>query len=130
MKRVKKKLDKAFSLAVRERDRKIVGACMFCGGPIECVFHVVTRSKHCVRWDLENGVGSCSGCNRENEYNPDKFRVPLIKAFGLGWYEALVCRSVIAKPMSLEELQDILLRLEDSVESGNIAGPKWIGGCK
>lgn len=78
-KRMVDTLDTLFSIYIRTRDKRTTGGrCVFgCGKMIECVFHFVTRSKHSVRWDERNGVGSCSGCNLRYEYDPH---------FAVRWY--------------------------------------------
>lgn len=88
-------LDHLTSMIVRIRDkRRTGGMCVFgCGRPIQCAFHFITRSKHIVRWDLDNLVGSCHAENYENEYNPSKFISWYIAQNGLEKWEALVAKS-------------------------------------
>lgn len=57
-----KKLDKAFSLKVRE-----IGVCVLkgidqvkCGGVLQCA-HIVGRANYRLRWDLQNVLCLCSG---------------------------------------------------------------------
>jgi hypothetical protein len=65
-------LDSVFALLIKNRDRKRLGKCPFhhlSAAPIEHCFHFITRSKHSVRWDTRNAVGSCAGCNFRYEHD-------------------------------------------------------------
>lgn len=105
-----KDLDKYFSLYIRQRDGKLTdGMCIFaCGRPIECAFHVVTRSKFAVRWDPFNCVGSCNSCNFNNEFNPDPYRIAYIKHYGWETYEALVERSNTTRKFERTDLMALI----------------------
>ena len=91
-----------------------------CGG-IECVFHIITRSRYAVRWDLENGVGSCFKANYLNEMNPHPYIDWFIKNRGLEAYENLVRRSKRIAKYSNSDLLEIKESLEKKLEalSGN-----------
>lgn len=119
LKAIKRDLDKYFSLFIRARDaKKTGGMCFFCGTrPIECCFHIVTRSKFSVRWDPENAVASCSPCNYFNEFNPDPYRVAYIKKFGLKQYEGLVARSNVLRKWDRAELEEMLEKYRTHDES-------------
>lgn len=111
-------LDKEFSLLVRAIARKeFNGICPFCGKrPIECCFHFVTRSKHIVRWDLTNAVGSCIPCNGKMEYDPHPFIKWYIDRYGLEAYDSLVLRSNKIAAFSMLELEQIRKRIADSMD--------------
>lgn len=73
-KRLVARLDSVFSLLVRLRSKRLYhGACPFHETtpyrPVTQCFHFITRSKHSVRWDLRNAVGSCAACNLQYEHD-------------------------------------------------------------
>lgn len=98
--------DVAFSLHIRARDPLSV----FSGKPSECCFHIVTRSKHSVRWDPDNAVGATMGENYEMEFNPHKFIAALIAKRGLPWYEDLVSRSNQIAKRNRADMEEIIAR--------------------
>lgn len=94
MKKIKKfkalvlELDKIFSAFIRERDSFRHGRCVICGiRPIEVCFHFLSRGDMGTRWEPDNCVGSCKGCNM-NEYldrrqnNKDRFEEKHIELVG------------------------------------------------
>jgi hypothetical protein len=98
------KLDKAYADYIKARDKKIRGKCAFCPKPIEHCFHFVTRGHYVTRWDEANAAGSCAGCNLNNEFNPDPYRVWYVREFGFDAYDQLVTRSKGIAKFSNEEL--------------------------
>lgn len=104
-----RKADAAFSLKVRE----LYPVSFFSGKPTECCFHIITRSKHSVRWSLNNAVGSTMGENYEMEFNPHKFISILIQKHGLPWYEELIRQSNKIRKFTREDLQGIIERGHD-----------------
>lgn len=98
-----RKADIAFSLYIRA----LYPVSFFSGKPTECCFHIVSRSKHSVRWSLDNAVGATMGENYEMEFNPHKFITILIEKRGLPWYEALVRRSNEIRKHSRADLEMI-----------------------
>lgn len=82
-KTAKAKLDKQFSLWIRNRDKDAAGGmCLICvRAPIEQCFHFMTRAKFSVRWDARNAIGSCAGCNIKYEY--DQIFIDLV----FSWYK-------------------------------------------
>ena len=101
-----RKADASFSRYIRN----LYPFSIFSGKPTECCFHVISRSKFCVRWDLDNAVGSTMGENFEMEFNPHKYIAILIQKRGLHWYEALVQRSNKIRKYGRDELQAIIDR--------------------
>src|SRR3990167_6932023 len=84
-------LDKLASLYVRLlAKRKNGGRSFFSDKPAECCFHVITRGKHSVRWDMRNLVASTKGENFEMEFNPHPYVAKYISVHGLEAYETLV----------------------------------------
>lgn len=84
---LKNKADKLFSLKIRE-----IGVCLLsgvdnvkCGGVLQCA-HIIGRSNHALRWNLNNAICICAGHHSyytnhpfywniliENEF-PNKYR--------------------------------------------------------
>lgn len=113
-----KRADTAFSLKIRE----LYPVSFFSGKPTECCFHIVSRSKHSVRWSLDNAVGSTMGENYEMEFNPHKYITILIEKRGLPWYESLVRRSNETRKFGRDELEDIADRGHDGFLSEILGG--------
>lgn len=88
-----KDTDNAMSVYIRLKTLKEYGKCPFCGKPIECNFHFITRSCYATRWDEDNCIGSCMGCNLKMEYDPSEFILWYIHKYGLDAYENLVRKS-------------------------------------
>jgi hypothetical protein len=67
-----KKLDKAWSYAVKVRAKE---KCEVCGKPATNSHHYISRSNRRLRWDLRNGVAVCAGChlfaNKSFHKNPE-----------------------------------------------------------
>lgn len=105
-------LDHLFSICVRMRDRRERGRCPFHAvttfRPIECVFHIFTRAKFVIRWDLRNGVGACHGCNKRYEHDQTFVEQVFIwyKAeFGVEAFEALRAEGNGRSKFSLADLE-------------------------
>lgn len=75
-KRLVDKLDALFSIFVRLRGKKRTGGvCELCAKrPIEVCFHWVSRGDYATRWDQDNAVASCRGCNFEETFRKRKYR--------------------------------------------------------
>lgn len=113
-----KEADKWFSILVRKiTDKEYGGVCPLCGiRPIQCCFHFVTRSKHIVRWDLRNAIGSCIIDNYKMEFNPHPYILWYIKKHGLEAYEQLINQSSKVANFSTGELKKILQDITDRLE--------------
>ena len=68
---LKNKADKLWSQTIRK-----VGVCMLsddddvrCGGVLQAA-HIIGRSNHALRWDLQNGLCICSGHHRYYTSHP------------------------------------------------------------
>ena len=106
-------LDALFSEYIRTKaKRSFGGECPFSHKdgrrhPVQHCFHFITRAKYSVRWDPRNAIGSCAGCNLENEYNPHRFIDWFIKAFGQQKFSVLVRDSNRLARFSNEDLRQI-----------------------
>ena len=113
-----KKLDVLFSIWIRMKTKKEYGPmCPLCGKrPLQCCFHFITRSKHSVRWDEANAIGSCHSCNFENEFNQAKFINWYQKRFGLAAWDDLFFKSNQIAKFSTAVLQEKYKELKTLVE--------------
>ena len=55
-----RKLDRMWSLKIRERDQN---KCQVCGMEGNNPHHIVGRRNRTLRWDLNNGITLCPGCH-------------------------------------------------------------------
>ena len=109
-KRAVNRADTAFSRYIRARDNWV---CFICGktgydrdGVLQCG-HLITRSKHSVRWDERNAACQCSGCNRSHEFQPEIFTALWIEHHGVDAYHKLVYDSNQIVKRSVEEINDL-----------------------
>ena len=113
-------LDSIFSLYIRLRDIRKYKVCPFCGvEPIQQCFHMITRCKFSVRWDEQNAVGSCSGCNLKNEYEPASFIRWYVMEFGEEQWDDLLRRSNVIAKFSNEDLKELLVKYRKKLEVQN-----------
>ena len=101
--------DRDHSMFIRIRDKRQTGGyCVFgCGRHIGCAFHFYTRIHTATRWDDSNVVGSCSGCNMENEYRPAKYQSWFIDRYGAEAWAALGRKSQTIVKWGVPELKAI-----------------------
>ena len=89
-----RKLDKISSEIARGATIRVFGNCPFCrSAPIQGAFHWITRSKHSIRWEIENLIASCYGCNCTMEFNPHPFIQFFLDRWGRYSYDALIRKS-------------------------------------
>lgn len=73
-KKAVKEADKWFSIYIRNRDIKEYVLCPFCKkNYIDNCFHFFSRKVYATRWDENNAIGSCRGCNMLMEFSPYQF---------------------------------------------------------
>jgi hypothetical protein len=117
-KKLVKTLDKVFSLYIRKRDSiENDGKCVFCRKPIQHCFHFITRAKYATRWNEINAVGSCAGCNFENEFNPHKFIQWFLKKYGLKMYEDLIYESNLVHKFEPDDLSHMIEKYQQHYEA-------------
>lgn len=114
-----KKLDEVFSEWIRIKTRRQFGPmCPFCGKkPIEQCFHFITRAKHIVRWDEDNAIGSCRGCNFYNEQNPAPFLNFYLNKFGSEAWDRLFRKSNNIAKFDRSRLQEIYTGIKSKLET-------------
>ena len=112
------KLDNIFSIYIRLLTKREYGPyCPFCHKqPISCCFHFVTRSKHIVRWDRMNAIGSCFGCNYKNEFNPHPFVQWYLKKYGQDEYDKLLFKSNQIAKFDRSDLEDLYKDIKSRIE--------------
>lgn len=117
-------LDELTSLYVRlHAKRHNGGKSFFSDKPAECCFHVITRGKHSVRWDLRNVVASTKGENFEMEFNPHPYVAKYIAVHGLEAYETLVRDSNRIAKHSMDDLRAIEANLRLLLEKVCVEAP-------
>lgn len=119
-----KKLDSLFSFYIRIKSKRLYGRCPFhpieCFRPIQQCFHFITRSKHSVRWDERNAVGSCAGCNLRMEHDTTFIDTVLSwykKTHGEPAWEALKADSLKIAKFSREDLKAIVEEIRKKLET-------------
>lgn len=96
LKSLKKKLDHAFEMYVRVRDK---WTCFTCGIVIQDNKtdmhggHVITRAQYATRWDERNCFAQCKGCNLIHHFKPHIYIDLYIQKFGADQYHELVRKS-------------------------------------
>jgi hypothetical protein len=78
-----RKADQEMSLYIRARDK----TC-YCGKPATQNGHYYSRTHYSTRWDEENCLACCAGCNMLHEQNPEPMR-----------------RAMLSRGRDLEELE-------------------------
>lgn len=120
-----KKLDKVFSLYIRNRDANKRGVCSCCTCkkklPIKQIHcgHFMSRRHYSTRWDPENTAAQCAGCNTFNQGEQFKFALYLDNKYGDGKAEELLQKSRKTSKLSILDLQekyDYFKNLLDNLE--------------
>lgn len=109
--KLKKKLDKAWSIKIRSS-----GECIKCLKTEHLnAHHIIGRRNLTVRWDLDNGVCLCAGCHtfsRDSAHqNPLEFHKFILELRGEDFIDNLRLKARDVKKWSIEELEDMLKEL-------------------
>lgn len=108
-KKLVSKLDKVFSLYIRNRDKK----CVTCGKTEGLTNgHLITRAKYSVRWSEVNSNCQCRGCNMLHEYQPERYTNWFLNKYGLKKYQSLILESNKIKKYSDTELEGLIKKYE------------------
>ena len=106
---LKNKLDKVFSLVVRQRGR--CERCFKAEG-LQCS-HIHSRTKMSVRWELQNAFCLCSGCHKFFWHqHPIDAAEWARKKMGEVSYDLLIVRAQQIKRWTPFEMEILLHRLE------------------
>ena len=108
---LKRKLDKAWSLAIRSE-----GSCEVCGKLADyCQLHphhFIGRRNLATRWDLDNGFCLCAlhhqlGLTSAHQ-NPEWFRKEVIRIRGIDYPKVMLRRASKVKKWTYNELLELL----------------------
>ena len=109
MKRIEeRRLNRAWSAAVRNRDRHMCRRCF--GMPVE-PHHIFTSSRRSTRWDLVNGIALCRSCHRWIHAHPADGMIWLTHVLGEATLEALQLKSRQRAKFTSEERDEMLAAL-------------------
>ena len=105
-----KKLDRIFSLYIRQRDadKRGVCTCCTCGNklPIKQIHcgHFMSRRHMATRWDEDNCHSQCAKCNTFNQGEQYKYALFINKKFDTDKASELLVKSRQTVKLSLEDL--------------------------
>ena len=104
--KAKKKLDIAFSILIRERDKDL--PCITCGASGRQMDAGHFRRRECMstRWDYKNCNSQCSKCNRF-ESRGYEYGINLDKRWGKGTAKELFHLSMKMKNWTAEEINQL-----------------------
>ena len=117
-----KKLDKVFSLYIRQRYAKNeIAQCFTCGKKdhykrLQCG-HFQSRKYYSTRWDEINCQVQCAGCNVFKYGEQYKFSVNLDAKYGEGTAERLSIKAQQIVKLSNFEIEDMIKRYKNFVDS-------------
>lgn len=117
LKSLKKKLDHAFEMYVRYRDK---WTCFTCGIIIENKTdmhggHLISRKHHSTRWDEDNCKAQCAGCNYKHVWQPHVYTDLYIQKYGPDKYHELVTKSKQTFKVNRGSLEELLTIYESKL---------------
>jgi len=121
--KLKKLLDKWFSLFIRLRDADDNGLCQCftCGKvdhykKLQCG-HFQSRRKHSTRWNITNCQVQCVKCNMFNQGEQYKFAIGLDSKYGEGTADELIFLSNQTTKFTRVEYEDYVFYYKSIVEN-------------
>ena len=121
--KLKKLLDKWFSLYIRLRDTDDNGLCQCftCGKvdhykKLQCG-HFQSRRKHSTRWSIKNCQVQCVKCNMFNQGEQYKFAIGLDSKYGEGTADELIFLSNQTTKFTRVEYEDYVFYYKSIVEN-------------
>jgi hypothetical protein len=121
--KLKKLLDKWFSLFIRLRDADDNGLCQCftCGKvdhykKLQCG-HFQSRRKHSTRWDIRNCQVQCVKCNMFNQGEQYLFAIGLDSKYGEGTADELIFLSNQTTKFTRVEYEDYVFYYKSIVEN-------------
>jgi hypothetical protein len=121
--KLKKLLDKWFSLFIRLRDADDNGLCQCftCGKvdhykKLQCG-HFQSRRKHSTRWNIRNCQVQCVKCNMFNQGEQYKFAIGLDSKYGEGTADELIFLSNQTTKFTRVEYEDYVFYYKSIVEN-------------
>lgn len=112
--RLKKELDRVFSLYIRQRDADKDGfvVCPCCGTRIEWKssqnMHYVGRANMNTRYDEDNCWAGCMSCNVFKNGNYPAYTNFLLNRFGEKWLKDLIRKGTKSRKFTSQELKDLI----------------------
>ena len=112
--KLRKKLDKVFSLWIRTRDG---GICITCGvkkpiAEMQCG-HFCSRRFSNTRWDEKNTACQCYPCNVLMKGQLDMYALILTQRYGDKIISELVTRSRVLRKFTRQEMEDMITHYSD-----------------
>ena len=104
-KKLIEKLDKVFSVYIRQRD----GRCVICGKTEGLTNgHLFSRINYSTRWDELNCHCQCSGCNYSHEFKPYPFFQWFENKFGKETLDNLYKKLLETRKWKDWEIQELI----------------------
>ena len=107
--KVKKELDRVFSLFIRYRDK---GVCVTCGNKkapkYQQAGHYIPRNHLNLRWNPANVHCQCYACNVAKKGNYDAYAVFLEEEYGVGVLQDLAEQKKISRQFKVFELEQMI----------------------
>lgn len=116
--KLKKKLDKTFSLFIRQRDNF---TCFTCGnskqtGKMIHAGHFASRQFNATRYDEKNVHAQCYACNMFYNGRPHEYAVKLQEVYGDGIIKELRDKAREIKQWSVPELLDLIAIYKEKIK--------------
>ena len=113
--RLKQKLDKIFSIFIRNRGK---GICFTCGLKrtpklMQCG-HFISRTHSSTRWNDINCQSQCFACNIWKRGNIAEFSARLIEKYGMEEFKNLIAEGRKIKQWKISELEELIKKYEDN----------------
>ena len=118
IKSLKRKLDRVFSLYIRQRDH---GKCYTCGVKRDIremdAGHYIKRGHYATRYDERNVHCQCRACNRFKGGMMDEYAVHLLKDYGPNILNELNRLKHTIKKFTIKELQEKIKYYESATKN-------------
>jgi 5-methylcytosine-specific restriction endonuclease McrA len=121
MKKLIKKLDERFSIAIRlAESAHDLGKCFICRIPIRwdhaVAGHFRKRRHLATRWSVENVHMLCPDCNRIDEQKPQRYEAAMIQTYGKERIKQLVTLSNREVHWTKDALKKLLANIEEEIK--------------
>ena len=107
--KLKKELDRVFSIFIRYRDNKI---CLMCGKTGNQAGHFISRSHNATRYDELNTHAQCVSCNIFKHGNHAEYAYRLIKKYGSKKFEELIKKGREIKQFRTAEVEALIAKYD------------------
>jgi 5-methylcytosine-specific restriction endonuclease McrA len=110
-----------FSQYIKLRDKLLNnGLCRICGKkPIQCAYHIipVSHGHDAIRYDPENVVGACNGCNNGERLHRLKYREKHIAIFGAELYEKIQAKARLTIQLREPDFRRLIEEFKSKIET-------------